>query len=117
MPVDDGSAAITEELLAFDAGRVGGDPGVFFGRARPVVMSGLELTVRDEDDDAGREWFRLTRGGDVEGDRLGPGGRACPVPEGERRSLASFIARCAVAVVLALPAMLLVAFGIALAAR
>jgi hypothetical protein len=117
MPVDDDSAAIRRSCSGLTRGSVGGDPGVFSGRARPVVTSGSGLAVLDEDDDAGREWFRLPRGGDVEGDREGPGGRAWPMPEDERRSRASLVAHCVVVVVLALPATLIVAFGIALAAR
>lgn len=122
MPVDEfDSTAVTEELPPLEARRVGSDPGVFSGRARPVVMSDLELALIDETDDpnAYREWLRATDRGDVEGDGDGPviGQSSQPLPDERRPSLPSFIAHGAVVVILAVPAMLIVAFGIAVAAR
>lgn len=124
MPVDEfDSTAVTEELPPVEAGRVGGDPDAFSGRARPVVLSGSELAMIGEADDPGsyREWLRATDSGDGQGDGegplIGPGGPLLALPDQRRPSLASLIAHGAVVVILAVPAMLIVAFGIAVAAR
>jgi hypothetical protein len=70
-------------------------------------MSDFALALIDEADDrtARREWLRPTDSGDDAG------------PDGRRGSLASVIAHGAVVVILALAAMLIVALGIAAAAR
>jgi hypothetical protein len=107
----------TAELPPLDAGRVPPDREVFSGRARPVVLSDLELALIDEADDRSvhREWLRPAGSGDVDGE--GSSGRPLPLQAERRASLASFIAHGAVVVVLAIPAILVVAFGIAAAAR
>ncbi len=108
MPVDEfDSTAVTAELPPVEAGRVGGDPGVISGRARPVVLSEMEHVLIGKADDSSvhREWLRATDRGDVDGDRPW------------RRSLASLIAHGAVVIILAIPAMLIVVFGLAVATR
>jgi hypothetical protein len=124
MPVDeDGSTAVTEELRRSQARRVRSDPGVFSGRARPVVMSALELALIDEADDPStcRGWIWATDRGDVAGGGEGPvavpDGQPLVLPDERRPSLASLMAHGAVVVILAIPVVLVVAFGIAVAAR
>jgi hypothetical protein len=100
MPVDEfESRADTVELPPVEAGRIDSDTGVFSARARPVVLSGVELDLIDE--------------ADGEGPVVGPGGQPLAQPNQRRPSP---IAHGAVVVILAIPAMLIVAFGIAVAA-
>jgi hypothetical protein len=124
MPVDEyDSTAVTRELPPLGAGLIRSDPGVFSGRARPVVMSDLESALIDEADEprANCGWLRATDRGDVAGDGegpvIGPGGQPLAEPVERRPSLVSLIAHGAVVVVLTIPAMLIVAFGMAVAAR
>jgi hypothetical protein len=108
MPVDrDDSTAVTAELPPPDGGRAGSGPAVFSGQARPVVLSDLELALLDGSGDPSvhRDMFRAPPGGDGEGERVGS-----PPP-------ASFIAHGIVVVILAIPVILVVALGFALAAR
>jgi hypothetical protein len=124
MPVDEhDSTAVTEELPSVEAGRVRTDRGVFSGRARPVVLSGLELALIDGADDpsAFREWLRATDRGGVGpagmDPVIGPDGQPLALTGEGRLSLASLIVHVVVVVILAVPTMLIVAVGIAVAAR
>jgi hypothetical protein len=124
MPVDEhDSTAVTEELPPLEAGRVGRDPGVFSGRARPVVLSDMERALIDEADDPRdfRARLRATDrgdlGGDGQGPAIGPGGQPLALLDERRPPLVSLIAHGAIVLVLAIPAMLMVALGIAVAAR
>jgi hypothetical protein len=108
MPVDESdSTASTAELAPPDAVRVHRDDRIFSGRAGPVVLSDLQLALIDEADDlAYGEW-------------LGPanGAETAPGTDDRRTSLASFAARGAVVVILAIPALLIMALAIAVATR
>ena len=124
MPVDEfDSTAVTDEMPSVEAGRVRSDRGVFSGQARPVVLSGLDVALIDGADDpsAFREWFRAGDRGGVEGTGggpvIGPDGQPLALPDERRLSLASLIAHVVVVVILSVPAMLIVAVGIAVAAR
>jgi hypothetical protein len=105
MPVDDyDSTANTAELPLLTGAQVRSDPIVFSGRARPVVLSEAELARLDEADDPSVE-------------RVPPGGQGLPPAQERSSSPASFLKHSGVVLVLALPAMFVVAFGIALAVR
>jgi hypothetical protein len=108
MPVNGSdSTASTAELPPLDGQPVDRDPDAVAGRAQPVVLSDFELALIDGSDDrtAGRGWPRPADSGEDAG------------PGGHRASPASAIARGAVIVLLALAAMLIVALGVAAAAR
>jgi hypothetical protein len=61
--------------------------------------------------------FGATDRDDTEGDSIGPDGQPLAVPDRRRLSLASLLTHGALVVMSAIPAMLIVAFGIAFAAR
>ena len=120
MPVDEfDSTEVTEEMPPVGAARADGDPAVFAGRVRPVVLSDVELAQMSEVDDpsAYSNLFAASDRGDTEGDGKGPDGQPLEVPDRWRLSLVSLLAHGALVVMLAIPAMLIVAFGIAIAAR
>ncbi|HZN70820.1 MAG TPA: hypothetical protein VFC00_03925 [Micromonosporaceae bacterium] len=74
-----------------------------YGRARPVVLSDEELTLRREGDEPSLAWLRLVQGEDDGG----------PEP----RSAAWWLAHAALVVLLSIPAMVFVAVGLAYASR
>lgn len=84
-----------------------------------MVLSDVELAWIDEADDrrAYRDWLPPADDGDVERDGAASSGQPRPQSDVRRASLASVIAHLAVVVLLAIPGMLIVALGIAAAAR
>jgi hypothetical protein len=84
-----------------------------------VVLSGVERALMDEVGDRSSYRARLwpACGGDVERDGAASSGQPRPQSDVRRASLASVIAHLAVVVLLAIPGMLVVALGIAAAAR
>jgi hypothetical protein len=105
MPVDEfDSTAVTEQMSPVTGARADREPAVFAGRARPVVLSDVELALKCEIDDpsAHPTWFGPTHRADL---------------GGGNKELASLLAHGALVVMLAIPAMLVVAFGIAFVAR
>ena len=119
MPGDEFDTATTAELPPLDDGLVRRDRSVFVARARPVVLSDVELALIDEADDRSsyRAWLRPADGGDVECDGAASSGQPRPQLDVRPASPASVIAHLAVVVLLAIPGMLVVALGIAAAAR
>jgi hypothetical protein len=118
MPVDEfNSTAITEELpplLTSESGRFLSNPGAISGRARPVVMSDSELAILGEaDDPTALPESPATPPPPPNGWSPEPP-HSAPLPGREHTSLALIIAIDAVGVIVV---MLIVAFGIALAAR
>jgi hypothetical protein len=102
MPTDERDpTAITDELPVVT---VGTEPPVFTGRAAPIVRSDVELAEEGDDHSVDSMPFGM----------LG-GLMGAASDEGER--LAVRIAHAALAVILSVPAVVIVAFGIALAAR
>jgi hypothetical protein len=106
MPVDEFDPTVTTAELPLDAERLRGEAVVFSARARPVVLSDLELALRDEADDTSVHRERPVGGTDPSG-----GG------DGRRVTLAAFLAHGAVVLMLVIAAMAVVAFAIAVAVR
>jgi hypothetical protein len=122
----DESARVTAELpVTANQARVTGEPPVtasragdrrvFTGRARPVLLPDLELTLLEEADDPTevRRWF----GSGGEGGEGGDGGGTEPTPDGPRPGAAARLAHGAMVAGLTMVAMLIMAVVIALAAR
>ena len=67
------STAVTEKMSPVGSVPADRDPAVFGGRARPVVLSDVELALNSEVDDpsAYSTWFGPTHRGDVGGNSKG----------------------------------------------